>query len=279
MYRKADMGKLEGRVAFVTGAGHGQGRCHAVALAKEGADVIIVDIAEDIATIPYSLSTKDELDETAQLVRDAGGRVHATVADVRDFAAIRGAVDSGVAEFGDIDIVVANAGVIGAGKLDPTDVGLYRDIVDVNLNGVWHTIAATVPSIISKGRGGSIILTSSTQGLTGRGGDGSAASFAYAASKHGVVGLMRSAAHAYASHNIRVNTVHPTGVASPMVLNEFMGKFFTENPSAAEMAQNLLPVQFIQPEDVSEAIVWLASDSAKFITGVTLPVDAGFTIR
>jgi len=141
------MGKLDGKVAFVTGAGHGQGRSHAITLAKEGADVIAVDIAEDISSIPYALSTKEELDETAQL---------ATVADVRDFEAIRGAVASGVAEFGDVDIVVANAGVIGAGKVDPTDVGLYRDIVNVNLNGVWHTIAATAPSIISKGRGGSI---------------------------------------------------------------------------------------------------------------------------
>ncbi|KAA9160472.1 mycofactocin-coupled SDR family oxidoreductase [Amycolatopsis acidicola] len=273
------MGSLEGKVAFVTGAGRGQGRSHAVELARAGADVIAIDLGADIDTIPYPLASKDDLEETGRLVRELGRRAVVKQADVRDLAAVRDAVGEGRDELGGLDIVVANAGVIGSGKVEQFDEAVYRDIVEVNMFGVWHTIAASAPAIIEGGKGGSIILTSSTQGLTGRGGDGSAASYAYASSKHAVVGLMRSAAHAYAKHGIRVNTVHPTGVATPMVLNDFMMKFFQENPSAADMAQNLLPVQFVEAGDISKAVVWLAGDEAKFVTGVTLPVDAGFVVR
>ena len=187
-------------------------------------------------------------------------------------------MQSGVDALGDIDIVVANAGVVAIGLKDPLDDQVYRDIVDTNLNGVWHTIAATVPSIIRKGRGGSIILTSSAQGLVGRGGDGSAAMFAYAAAKHGVVGLMRSAANAYAQHSIRVNTVHPSGVATPMILNENTIRMIQEQPNAAALSANLMPVPLVESEDVTNAVVFLASPKARYITGVALPVDAGHAV-
>jgi SDR family mycofactocin-dependent oxidoreductase len=271
------IGQLTGKVALVTGAARGQGRSHAVALADEGADIIAVDIAADIESIPYALATKEDLDETAALVRSTGRRVATSVADVRHLGELQACLQAGIDELGDIDVVVANAGVVATGRTDPFDEQVYRDIVETNLFGTWNTIVAAVPSIIRKGKGGSIILTSSTQGLVGRGGDGSAAAFGYASSKHGIVGLMRSAAYAYAEHNIRVNTVHPTGVATPMVLNEHMGRVFLENPSAPKLATNLLPVPFIEAEDVTNLVVWLASDKARYVTGATMPVDAGYT--
>lgn len=273
------MKELTNRVAVVTGAARGQGRSHAVALANEGADIIAIDIAADIESIPYPLGTKEELEETAQLVKDAGRRIVAYVADVRQLVELRSCVQSGIAEIGEIDIVVANAGVNAAGKPDPEDQQVYRDIVETNLCGVWNTLVATVPSIIRKGQGGSVILTGSTQGLAGRGADGSAAAFAYTASKHGVVGLMRSAANAYAEHNIRVNAVHPTGVATPMVINEHAAEFLQREPvTASKLATNLLPVPFIEAQDVTNAVMWLVSDKARYVTGVSLPIDAGFTV-
>lgn len=267
------------RVALITGAARGQGRSHAEALAREGYDIIAVDRCADIASIPYPLATPDDLDETAGLVKAAGRRVVTAVADVRSLDELRAAVATGVEQLGEIDVVVANAGVVAMGKPDPGDAQLYRDIVETNLNGVWHTIAATVPSIIRKGQGGSIILVSSMQGLVGRGGDGSAAAFAYAASKHGVVGLMRSAANAYAAQNIRVNSVHPTGVGTPMIFNEHMAQVFANNPEdLGAMTGNLLPVPFVDPVDVTNVVTLLASDKARYITGVTMPVDAGYGV-
>ncbi|BBX28462.1 mycofactocin-coupled SDR family oxidoreductase [Mycolicibacterium alvei] len=271
------MGLLENRVALITGAARGQGRSHAVSMAEQGADIIAVDRAADMDSIPYPLASREDLEQTAQLVRDLGRRIHTSVVDVRQLTELRAAVDAGVDELGDIDIVVANAGVVATGKIDPADEAVYGDIVETNLFGVWNTLVAAVPSMIRKGRGGSIILTSSTQGLVGRGGDGSAAAFAYAASKHGVVGLMRVAATSYAEHSIRVNTVHPTGVFTPMVANEHMAQVFAEHPSAAKLATNLLPVPFVEAQDVANAVVWLASDHSRYVTGVCLPIDAGYT--
>lgn len=272
------MGELENTVALVTGAARGQGRSHAVALAAEGADIIAIDLCADIESIPYPLGSRAELDETVAMVRATGRRAVAVVADVRDLEALRSGVRTGVDELGEIDIVVANAGVVAIGVKDPLDDQLYRDIVDTNLNGVWHTIAAAVPSIIRKGRGGSIILISSAQGLVGRGGDGSAAMFGYAAAKHGVVGLMRSAANAYATHHIRVNSVHPTGVPTPMVINEHIARLLQESPNAPSLSANLLPVPFVEIEDVTNAVLWLAGPKSRYVTGTTLPVDAGHAV-
>lgn len=272
------MGESVRRVAVITGAARGQGRSHALALASEGVDIIAVDRCADIETIPYPLATESDLDETAAMVRDKGARIVTAVADVRDLDSLQTAVDRGVSILGNVDIVIANAGVVGMGLSDPLDRDVYRDIVDTNLLGTWHTIATTIPSMIRGGKGGSIVLISSMQGLVGRGGDGSAATFAYAASKHGVVGLMRSAAYAYAKNSIRVNSVHPTGVATPMIFNEHMMRMFEANPEGTGMSGNLLPVPYVEPADVTGAVLYLVSDAARYVTGTVLPVDAGFAV-
>ncbi len=230
------MGELDNTVAVITGAARGQGRSHAVALAEQGADIIAVDICADIDSIPYALGTKSDLDKTVRLVEAAGRKVVPVVADVRDLAQLEAGVQSGIDELGEIDIVIANAGVVAIGDTETRSEPVFNTIVDTNLKGVWHTMLATVPSIVRKGRGGSVVLVSSSQGLTGRGGDGSAAMFAYAASKHGVVGLMRSAANAYAPHKIRVNSVNPSGVATPMILNDFVVNRMMENPEPGRFA-------------------------------------------
>ncbi|OBG39718.1 mycofactocin-coupled SDR family oxidoreductase [Mycobacterium sp. E3198] len=272
------MGELDDTVAVITGAARGQGRSHAVALAEQGADIIAVDICADIDAIPYPLGTKADLDETARLVADAGRKVVPVVADVRDLAQLEAGVRAGIDELGEIDIVIANAGVVAIGDTDTHSEPVFNTIVDTNLKGVWHTMLATVPSIIRKGRGGSVVLVSSAQGLTGKGGDGSAAMFGYAASKHAVVGLMRSAANAYAQHKIRVNSVNPSGVATPMILNDFVANRMLENPNPA-VSQTLLPgVPLVEPRDVTEAVLWLVGPRSRYVTGVSIPVDAGHVV-
>lgn len=266
------------RVAVITGAARGQGRSHALALAAQGIDIIAIDRCADMESIPYPLANRADLEETASLVQDSGARIVTAVADVRDISGLQAAVDRGVSILGEVSVTIANAGVVGMGLSDPLDQDVYRDIVETNLTGVWHTIAATAPSMIRGGVGGSIVLISSMQGLVGRGGDGSAATFAYAASKHGVVGLMRSAAYAYAKNNIRVNTVHPTGVATPMIFNEHMMRMFEVNPEGTGMSGNLLDVPYVEPADVTNAVLFLISDAARYMTGSTLPVDAGFAV-
>ncbi len=271
-------GELGDAVAVITGAARGQGRSHAVALAERGADIIAVDLCADIDAIPYPLGSESDLAETVRLVEAAGRRAVPVVADVRDLAQLEAAVQTGIDTLGDIDIVIANAGVVAIGDPEVRARPVFDAIVDTNLKGVWHTLVATVPSIIRKGRGGSVVLISSSQGLTGKGGDGSAAMFAYAASKHGVVGLMRSAANAYAPHRIRVNSVHPSGVATPMIINDFVVTRMLENPNPA-ISQNLLPdVPLVQPQDVTEAVLWLVSPRSRYVTGVTIPVDAGHVV-
>jgi SDR family mycofactocin-dependent oxidoreductase len=275
------MGKLEGKVAFITGAARGQGRSHAVRLAEEGADIIAVDIAAQMEGLPYPLATMDDLAETAERVAALGRRIHTVQADVRDLGALRAAVDSGSAVVGPIDIVLANAGIthLFVEGYPYDDEQVFRDVVEVNLFGVWHTLHATSAQMIERGKGGSIVLTSSTQGLVGRGGDGRGGSSGYAASKHGIVGLMRSFANWLSPHGIRVNTVHPTGVNSPMINNDFGRDWFKQNKQSASMATNLIPVDWVEPIDISNAIVWLVSDDARYVTGVTLPVDAGFLAK
>ncbi|MEW5812052.1 MAG: mycofactocin-coupled SDR family oxidoreductase [Actinomycetota bacterium] len=273
------MGALDGKVAFISGAARGQGRSHAICLAQEGADIIAVDICDQIDTVPYSLSTVDDLEATADAVASLGRKVVAQVADVREPCELERVVSEATRDLGPIDIVVANAGIAALGSNGLRPEREFRDIVDVNLIGVWNTVMATAPGMRAAGNGGSIVLVSSTQGLKATGSDGTAAATAYTASKHGVVGLMRSFAIAYAPDSIRVNSVHPTGVETPMIMNDVVAGYMADNPSVADMAANLLPVSLLAPADVSDAVLWLVSDSAKYVTGVALPVDAGFSIR
>ena len=267
-------GWLKGKVALITGAARGQGRAHAVRLASEGADIIGVDICAPIASVPYPLATADDLAATVKLVEDTGARIVAKEADVRDRASLSDAVQAGVDELGRLDIVVANAGIA---PMQSGDDG-WRDVIDVNLTGVYNTIKAAIPTLIKQGAGGSIVLISSAAGLAGVGSP-DAGSVGYAAAKHGVVGLMRVYANLLAKQNIRVNSIHPTGVETPMIDNDFtrgwLAKMAAESDSPGSMG-NALPVEVLQPEDIANAVAWLVSDQARYITGVTLPVDAGF---
>jgi SDR family mycofactocin-dependent oxidoreductase len=278
--REPLMGKLEGKVAFITGAARGQGRSHAIRLAKEGADIIAIDLCQQVETVPYPMSTPEDLAETASQVEALDRRIVSAQADVRDISALRAAVSDGVSQLGRVDIVLANAGILNVSlDADVDQDAVFRDVVDINLTGVYNTVVAAAPIMLEQGDGGSIVITSSTQGLTGRGGDGSGAMSGYNAAKHGVVGLMRSFNHWLAPHNIRVNTVHPTGVNTPMIVNEATAKVFEARPEVADAISNLMPVELIEAIDISNAIAWLVSDEARYVTGVTLPVDAGFTVK
>ena len=273
-----EMGMLDGKVAFITGAARGQGRSHALRLAEEGADIVAIDLCGQIDSVPYQLGTSEDLEQTVKAVEALGRKIVARETDVRDAPGLKHVVSEATSALGPINIIVANAGIATAfSKVDPETA--FRDVLDVNLVGVWNTVIAAAPSMQQAGKGGAIVLISSTQGLKGTGGDGTAGHCGYAASKHGIIGLMRSFAHWLAEYNIRVNTLHPTGVETPMIMNEAISACFESNPRAAEVATNLLPVPMIQPADVSDAVLWLVSDQAKYVTGVTLPIDAGFSAR
>jgi SDR family mycofactocin-dependent oxidoreductase len=266
------MGVLEGKVAFITGAARGQGRSHAIRLAQEGADIIAVDIAAQIDSVPYPLATPEDLAETVSQVEALDRRIHAVQADVRDRAALQAAVDDGVALLGGVDIVLANAGIAPM-SMHPSPQEWF-DVIDVNLTGVYNTVEVAKEALIARG-GGAIVLTSSTAGLAGIGGS-APGGLGYTAAKHGVVGLMRSYANQLAQHSIRVNTIHPTGVNTPMVVNDAMQEFLQSDPQLSNAMANALPVPMIEAVDLSNAILFLVSDAGRYVTGVTLPVDAGF---
>ena len=271
-----------GKVAFITGAARGQGRSHAVRFAEEGADIIAFDICAQMPTVPYPMSTPEDLDETVNLVQKTGRRIVAEQGDVRDFERLKAAVANGVAELGRVDFVLANAGILPGTDEDINDVAHYVDAVDVLLNGVYYTIEAALPHLIEHGDGGAIVITSSTAGLNALCPRFSVMNHGlagYQAAKHGVVGLMRYYASALAEKNIRVNAVHPTGVATPMLLNDYVEQYFGAHPEALPALQNLLPVQMIDAADVSEAMVYLCAQSGRYITGISLPVDAGLGVR
>lgn len=276
------VGSLEGKVALVTGAARGQGRSHAVRLAQEGASIIAVDICDQIEAVTYPLSTPEDLKETARLVEMLDKRIVTYQADVRDFAQLSSATDHGIGELGPLDIVVANAGIWAVSVDQPQDRArrerVWQDTIDVNLTGVWHTLEATIPAMVARGAGGSVTLISSTAGLKGSTANDLSLT-AYTAAKHALVGLMRGYAKDLAPYSIRVNTVHPTGVTTPMNMNDVVSTYLEKNPSLAEVMANALPVPSVEPVDISNAIVYLASDSGRYVTGVTLSVDAGFNIR
>jgi SDR family mycofactocin-dependent oxidoreductase len=265
------MGRLANKVAFITGAARGQGRSHALRLAEEGASIIAVDICAQIESVPYQMGTADDMALTVKEVEAAGGRIYAVHADVRDSAALQAAFESGVAALGPVDIVIANAGIMTL-SLDEA-AAAWQDVIDVNLTGVFNTVEVALPSMVARGAGGSVVITSSSAGLLGIGGP-SPGGLGYTAAKHGLVGLMRSYANSYAKHSIRVNTLHPTGVSTLMVDNDNMKAVFDADPTV--FTDNALPVRRVESIDVSNAIVWLVSDEGRYVTGVTLPVDAGF---
>jgi SDR family mycofactocin-dependent oxidoreductase len=274
--RRNAMGRLDGKVAFITGAARGQGRSHAVRLAQEGCEIIGLDLCGQIDSVAYPMATPDDLADTVRLVEEHDHRMVAEQADVRDLDRLGAVLQKGLKEFGRLDIVVANAGIAPIVGEQRLQVQAWNDAIDVMLTGVYHTLHATVPVLIEGGRGGSIVITSSTAGLKGFFlGEITAGAMGYTAAKHGVVGLMRAYANALALHNIRVNSVHPTGVDTPMVVNEPVGQYVGEHPEAADAFQNAMPVPLVEVHDVSNAIVWLCSDEARYVTGVTLPVDAG----
>ena len=275
-------GRVEGKVAFITGAARGQGRSHAVRLAQEGADIIAVDAMKDIDTVPYPMATENDMAETVRQVESLGRRIVTAHADVRDHASLKDAVDAGVAELGHLDIVSANAGILSFGSVEELDEATWGQMIDINLSGVWRTVKAAVPTMIAQGTGGSIILTSSVAGLRSYGGVGH-----YVSAKHGVVGLMKTLAQELAEHRIRVNSVNPTQVDTEMVQHQAMYDLFSpdvEHPTKDDFAVAsgetiLMPIPWVESIDVSNAVLFLASDEARYITGVALPVDGGVLVK
>ncbi len=268
------MSSLAGKVAFITGAARGQGRAEAVRLASDGANIIAIDICDQIASVPYPMATADDLAATVKLVEDTGARIVAREADVRDQTSLATAVQSGIDELGRLDIVVANAGIA------PMESGAdgWRDVIDVNLTGVHNTVEVAMPRMIEQSDGGSIVLISSAAGLVGIGG-GDPGSLGYTAAKHGLVGLMRAYANHLAPHSIRVNSIHPTGVNTPMIDNDHTRQWLTNMMAKSKRPPdmgNAMPVAVLEVEDIAAAVAWMVSDEARYITGVTLPVDAGY---
>ena len=276
------MTQFEGKVVFVTGAARGQGRAHAVRFAEEGADVIAVDVCEQIESIGYPMATPEDLDETVNLVEKTGRRIVAERGDVRDYARLREVVARGVAELGRVDFVLANAGVLPAMGEHRGQVAAFVDAVDVMLKGVHFTIEAALPAMLDQGDGGAIVITSSAAGLKSisPGVDTmSHGAAGYNAAKHGVVGLMRYYATSLAERNIRVNSVHPGGVATPMILNDAVANYTMDHPKFSEAQHPLLPDGLVTPEAVSDAMVYLCGASGRYLTGVALPIDAGLVVK
>ncbi|MQY18913.1 mycofactocin-coupled SDR family oxidoreductase [Nocardia macrotermitis] len=277
-------GRVEGKVAFITGAARGQGRSHAVRLAQEGADIIAIDVCKPVSgSDAIAASTPADLAETADLVKGLGRRIVTAEVDVRDFDGLKAAVDIGVEQLGRLDIIVANAGIGNGGEtLDKTSEQDWDTMIGINLSGVWKTAKAGIPHILSGGQGGSIVLTSSVGGLKAYPNTGH-----YIAAKHGVVGLMRAFAVELGQHSIRVNSVHPTNVNTPMFMNDATMKLFRpdlENPTKEDFApvaqfMHVLPVGWVEPVDISNAVLFLASDESRFITGLPMTVDAGSTLK
>ncbi|MGE0218854.1 mycofactocin-coupled SDR family oxidoreductase [Mycolicibacterium sp.] len=269
------MGQLTGKVAFITGAARGQGRAHAVTLAAAGADIIAFDLCRQIDSVPYPLATPDDLDATVKSVEEAGARIVAVQGDVRDRDAIKAAIRTGTEALGErLDIVVANAGIAPMAADDA-----WQDVIDVNLTGVYHTVDVAMKPMIKFGNGGSIVAVSSVAGLAGIGAP-IAGSVGYTAAKHGIVGIMRAYANFLAQYNIRVNSVHPAGVNTPMIDNDFTRSWLEgmaqQHQGGGPDMSNALPVQTLEPQDIANAVLWLVSDAARYVTGVTLPVDAGY---
>lgn len=272
------VGRVAGKVAFITGAARGQGREHAIRLAEEGADIIAVDACSDIEGVPYPLATEDDLDETAAMVEKLDRRIVTAKADVRDIDGLRAALQSGIDELGRPDVVIANAGISGSpAPAAMIEENAWQTMLDVNITGVWHTVKVAVPHM-SDGRGGSIVLVSSMLGLRGGG-----YMAHYASAKHAVVGLMNSLANELAPQWIRVNSIHPGNIRTPMIDNEQFHRTLRPDLTDPTMADagavighfHMLPVPYFEARAVSNAVLFLASDESQYITGAALPIDAG----
>ena len=267
-----ESGRVFGKRVLVTGAARGMGRSHAVRLAEEGADLILIDICESLPEIEYPLATVEDLEETARLVRKHDrSRHHACRRRPRRCGA-GAAVDDGVAELGGLDAAVANAGVLTVGTWDTTTSEQWRTVVDVNLIGSWNTCAAAIPHLVDSG--GSLVIISSSAGLKG-----TPLHIPYTASKHGVVGLSRALANELAAQNIRVNTVHPTGVETGMRPESLQSLLGEARPDLIPIFLNALPIMMAEASDISNAVLFLVSDESRSVTGLEFKVDAGVTLR
>jgi SDR family mycofactocin-dependent oxidoreductase len=276
------MGQLDGKVAFITGVARGQGRSHALTLAREGANIIGLDLCAKPSTTAYDGATEEDLQETVRLVKETGADIIAEIADTRDYYQVKAVCDRGIEQFGRIDIVIPNAGICSGAKtweITPED---WRETIDINLNGVFHTVKAAIPTLISQQQGGSIVFIGSTEALKGAENISS-----YAASKHGVTGLMTSLARELGRYNIRVNSVNPTCVDTHMINNDFVYGLFRpdlDKPTREDVIDtfagtHLLPVPWMEPRDVSNAILYLVTESGRYITASTLVIDAGFIVK
>lgn len=276
-------GRVEGKVAFITGAARGQGRAHALRLAGEGADIIATDLAGPVDTVSYAPATPEDLAQTVREVEALDRRIFSFTADTRDYDALKNGLDEGVVELGRLDVVVANAGILNA--VAPSwelDEANWRTMIDINLTGTWHACKAAVPHVVKQGPGGSIILISSTAGLRGIPGIAH-----YNAAKHGVLGLARTLANELAPQRIRVNSVHPTNVRTEMIDNESSARIYRpdlDNPSFEDALPsladiNMWDVPYLEVEDVANAVLWLASDESRYVTGIALPVDLGMSMK
>lgn len=270
-------GRVQGKTVLISGAARGQGRSHAVRLAAEGAGIVAFDICRQIESVAYPMSTPEDLAETVRLVDEQGGKIVARQADVRDPEAVARVVAEGIEAFGHIDCVLANAGIMPFFPPMGDTQQAYQDCVDVMLTGVYNTLRAAVPSMIGHGTGGSIVITSSIAGLKPRT-DWAAGSLGYTVAKAGVIGLMRLTALRLGQYSIRCNTVHPTGVRTGMVDNEPFRQWTRDAHEYTSQMRNALPVEIMEPADVSNLMVFLCSDESRYLTGETISIDAGYQL-
>lgn len=275
------MGRVEGKVAFVTGAARGQGRSHCLTLAREGAKIVALDLCQSVDEVRYPLATEEDLAETARLLKEIDAEAVVVQGDVRNQSDVREAVEAGLSRFGHVDVVVANAGVWTWGAARDLPLTDWQFALDVNLTGAFNTVQAALPSMIDRGNGGSVMFTSSELALRG-----AAQAVAYTTTKAGVVGMMRALAVELAPHNIRVNTVNPSTVNTDMVLNQATYDLFAPHKAGTATVDDLrnamgafhmLPIELVEPQDISNAVLYLASDESRAVTSIMLPVDAGST--
>jgi SDR family mycofactocin-dependent oxidoreductase len=276
-------GQFEGKVAFITGAARGQGRAHARRLARDGADIVGIDLCSQIATVDYPMATKDDLDETVRLVEERGARMISLIGDVRDRGFLDGAYEEGLRTFGRVDFVIANAGIMPIWGKESNTMQAWQDCLDVLLTGVLNTVEVAWPRMVNQGTGGSIVITSSMAGvvptmrtLAGH----TLGLLGYSAAKAALVNLMENYASMLAYHHIRVNTVHPTGVNTPMIDNDMArDRFATAGEEDLKCIVNAIPVDAVEPEDIANAVAWLCSDESRYFTGSALRIDAGASLR